>query len=282
MIKEKKHEIDVPNIQHSFWINSTNIVIDDKYENIIYNIINTALCKDVLINIDRNNPWYKWIIHKLEDVDYVKLAINLYKDDKKIIIEFQRYTGDRYLFYDIVQLIARELINFDITNLKVINKINNNKIYTDFNISTTSYIKKNQVQDLPNKEINREELNNLINKDLACLKNDLLNNNYTDSTSNMIIFIIYIMDSIIQNNLTLDEENKVVIDNYIHKSIDYYEKYNYVPSLRFIIVLIIKYKIIDIYRFNTIIDKYKFLFNNYLNDDKLETCTKKNIQKILK
>jgi hypothetical protein len=277
MFEKEKNNITIPDLPELYWINLTNIVIDEKYENIISNIINSALTKDNLINIDKNIPWHIWNLHKLEESDYVKLNIRLFKDNKKIIIEFQRYNGDHYLFHDIVQLIAKELLNFNITDLKIMNKNNNIILYKSFNITNSSKLLISP-QFLSNELIDNNELNILLNNDILDLNNDVINNDYIDSTSNTVISLIYILNNIIKKNLNLLDENKNIIESYIHKSIHHYEIHNYIASLRYIVVLLCKYKEIDINRFNIIFEKYKINFNNYMNDNNLEMCTKKNIQ----
>ncbi len=277
---------DAPLLNNIYWINLLNITFNKNDLDIVIDIINSTLNNDKNIYIDSNNPWYIWKLHKLVNTTFCKIQLNMFKLDEYIVLEFQRMRGDRFMIHELKNTVVKQLNQLNIKNLK---SISQNYITKEIKFNDCIY-NPNFINLMP-KDIweiedtrSKDELTEIINNDLKNLK---MNYNYINYHEQLII--IYYLDIIISKNYQLIYDNELIIENYINASFDYINKLfmnktSYIfdiEILRYLTIILIKYKLISPINAKQIIDKYSEQINNYINDDNIEKCTCKNLQTLL-
>jgi hypothetical protein len=278
----------IPNVGKHFRFNNTNIVINKEYESSIKNIIKIILEKNEIIsnyNLNKTddlflntNPVFR--INVLNDFEYVNISIYLFKLNDKIVIDFNRNDGEYELFYEIINYIALELLTSNITNLERL-------VYNKGDIAFENFQIYHGFKPISSHKIDEEEYLFYLNEEIKGLGSflDSENSKYLDVTCNHIKSLIHILINVNNKKISLNEENKNIINKFIYKGINSFLKskkdsFVFIDLLRYTIILLLKFKIQDNYMYDKILDNFKLEFNELIIDQQIETCTKKNLIKL--
>jgi hypothetical protein len=278
----------ISNVDKYFRFNNTNIVIDKEYESSIKNIIKIILEKNEIIsnyNLNKTNDLFLntnpvFRIDVLNDFEYVNISIYLFKLNDKIVIDFNRNDGEYELFYEIINYIALELLTSNITNLERL-------VYNKGDIAFENFQIYHGFKPISSHKIDEEEYLFYLNEEIKGLGSflDSENSKYLDVTCNHIKSLIHILINVNNKNISLNEENKNIINKFIYKGINSFLKskkdgFVFIDLLRYTIILLLKFKIQDNYMYDKILDNFKLEFNELIIDQQIETCTKKNLIKL--